>query len=92
MIILALGVLFYSQLPLGTAFLLGSDEGCELMKAAMCNHGFKLYTDIWSDQPPIFTLVLCQAFKAFGASLLVGRLVAAFFWLVEQRLGHKGVS
>ena len=96
LIIIALGALFYSQLPLGTAFLFGSDEGCELMKAAMCNHGFKLYTDIWSDQPPIFTLVLCQVFKTFGASLLVGRLVAAFFglllfgaffWLVERRLG-----
>ncbi|MGA2248809.1 MAG: glycosyltransferase family 39 protein [Verrucomicrobiota bacterium] len=96
MIILALGVVFYAELPLGTASLFGEDEGCELMKAVMCNKGFTLYTDIWNDQPPVFTLLLCQAFKAFGTSLIVGRLVAAFFgmlmigtffWLIEQRLG-----
>jgi 4-amino-4-deoxy-L-arabinose transferase-like glycosyltransferase len=96
LIVLALGVLFYTELPLGTASFFGEDEGCELMKAVMCNKGFKLYTDIWNDQPPVFTLLLCHAFKFFGTSLIVGRLVAAFFgmlmfgafyWLVERRLG-----
>jgi len=96
LVILVLAVLFYSQLPLGSALSFGEDEGCEFMKAVMCNEGFKLYTDIWNDQPPVFTLLLGHTFKLFGTSLLVGRLVAgafgtlmfaAFFWLVEQRVG-----
>ena len=97
LIILALVILFYTQIPLTTASLFGDDEGCELMKAAMVNKGYALYTDIWNDQPPIFTLLLSYVFKIFGTSLVAGRLVAAafgllmfgsFYWLVAQRLGR----
>jgi 4-amino-4-deoxy-L-arabinose transferase-like glycosyltransferase len=87
----------FCTLPLGTALEFGRDEGYELMKGLLHSRGFQLYKEIWSDQPPLFTLLLSAAFGEFGASILVGRLVAAgfglaffmtFYSLVRQRSGH----
>jgi hypothetical protein len=90
-------VLFvYLLLPLGTAFEFGGDEGFELMKGFLCSKGYALYKDIWSDQPPAFTMLLSAAFKTWGPSILVARLIAAafgtvlfaaFYRLVSQRSG-----
>jgi len=97
LLVIILVIIFYTQIPLCTATLFGDDEGCELMKAFMCNKGYALYTDIWNDQPPVLTLLLTHAFKIFGPTLAVGRLIAAafglllystFYWLVAQRLGQ----
>jgi len=75
-------LLLYAALPLGTAFQFSEDEGFEVMKPFLCNKGFVLYTEIWSDQPPMFTLVLAAFFKAFGPTILTARLVVAGFGLV----------
>jgi 4-amino-4-deoxy-L-arabinose transferase-like glycosyltransferase len=87
-------LIIFSQLPLGTALQFGRDEGFEVIKPFLCLKGFSLYKDIWSDQPPILTVLLTWAFKAWGPTILVARLVAAgyalilflaFFQLVCQR-------
>lgn len=97
LLVIALLVILYSLLPLGTALQFGGDEGLELCKGFMCSKGFALYTQIWNDQPPIFTLILSHAFKILGPSLLVARLIVVgfgllflgtFFRLVNQRLGQ----
>jgi len=89
-------ILIYSLLPLGTALEFGRDEGYEVIKPFLCTKGFVLYKDIWNDQPPIFTVLLTWAFKAWGPTIRVARLVAAgfglllfvtFFQLVRQRSG-----
>lgn len=72
----------YTLLPLGSALELGGDEGFELTKGFLCSKGFKLYRDMWCDQPPLFTLILSLAFQVFGPSLLAARLIAAGFGLV----------
>ena len=95
-IIVALLIL-YSQLPLGTAFQFGGDEGYELITGFLCSKGFLLYKQIWNDQPPLLVLWLSWAFKMWGPSLLVARLLAVgfglvlfgtFFQLVNQRAGR----
>src|SRR5512138_2630796 len=48
----------------------------------MVNKGYALYTRIWNDQPPVFTMLLCGAFKAGGTSILTARLVACGFGLL----------
>jgi hypothetical protein len=37
------------------------DEGGNLMKAVLVAKGFHLYSEIWSDQPPILTFLLVPA-------------------------------
>lgn len=78
----ALLILLYSQLPLGTALEFGEDEGFELMKGFLCSKGYSLYKEIWSDHPPLYTLLLKWAFQAAGPSILVARLIAAGFGLL----------
>jgi hypothetical protein len=75
-------VLIFSLLPLGTAFELGGDEGFELNKGFLHSKGFALYSQIWSDQPPLYTLLLSLAFRTFSPSILIARLTAAGFGLV----------
>jgi hypothetical protein len=55
------------------------DEGTNLMKARMVQEGYLLHRDIWSDQPPFFTLCLAWAFDLFGESVLVARSVVVAF-------------
>ena len=44
--------------PWWSIYLINFDEGLNLMKAVLVADGFKLYADIWSDQPPVFTYIL----------------------------------
>jgi len=94
--VIATVVLLYLLLPLGTALEFGKDEGFEVIKPYLCMKGFVLYKDIWNDQPPILTILLTCAFRIWGPTILVARLVAAgfglvlfvgFFQLVRQRSG-----
>jgi hypothetical protein len=89
-------LLIYSFLSLGAALEFGGDEGYEVIKPFLCLKGFSLYKQIWSDQPPVFTVLLTWAFKMWGPTILVARLVAAgfglmlfaaFFQLVRWRSG-----
>lgn len=57
------------------AFEHGPDEGFNLAKAALVADGHRLYTEIWSDQPPLFTWLLRAVFGVFGEDVLVGRLL-----------------
>ena len=52
-----------------------SDEGINLMKAMLAARGYPLYSQIWSDQPPLFTYLLAFFFRLFGSSVVTGRLL-----------------
>jgi len=55
------------------------DEGANVIKARLLLTRHAMYSEIWSDQPPLFTVLLAGAFAIFGQSVLVGRtLVLAF--------------
>jgi len=58
------------------------DEGMNLMKAQSVRAGFELYQDIWSDQPPLFTLLLAMVFNLFGPSVPAGRILVLAFALL----------
>src|SRR5438874_5356127 len=47
-----------SLLPLRTAVQIGGDEGFELAKATLCLKGYKLYSEVWNDQPPLHTAII----------------------------------
>ena len=68
---------------------LSTDEGINVMKSALSMHGFSLYDQIWSDQPPLFTHVQAWWFSIFGSGLAQGRSLVLLFssvltWLLCQ--------
>jgi hypothetical protein len=63
-------------LPLGTAIKIGADEGFELSKATLCQHNFKLYTEIWNDQPPLNTSILLDLIHRVSPPILGPRLLS----------------
>jgi 4-amino-4-deoxy-L-arabinose transferase-like glycosyltransferase len=60
-----------------------SDEGLNLIKAKLVLDGHKLYSQVWSDQPPLFTYLLVGLMKLTGPSVIAARcLVLAFSLLL----------
>lgn len=57
------------------------DEGVYLETALALSQGYDLYTDIFSSQPPLFSLVLSGLFTLFGPSVAVSRIVVILFSL-----------
>ena len=56
-----------------------TDEGVNLMKGVLVAAGYNLYGEIWSDQPPVFSVLLTGVQAAFGYSVPAARgLVLAF--------------
>jgi hypothetical protein len=62
-------------------FELDPDEGTNLIKTDLYLKGYNLYKQIWSDQPPLFTVMLSFWFKLFGTGTYYARLLALLFSL-----------
>src|SRR6266498_3707868 len=76
---LAAFVVLQFLLPLRTAVQIGADEGFELAKATLCLKGYKLYTEVWYDQPPLHTFLTTQILKRLSPSILGPRLATSVF-------------
>ena len=59
-----------SILPLRTAILIGADEGFEVAKATLSLNGYKVYTDVWNDQPPLHTFLVTETLWHFSSTML----------------------
>jgi 4-amino-4-deoxy-L-arabinose transferase-like glycosyltransferase len=76
------------------------DEGLNLLKAAAVAAGHPLYTEIYSDQAPLFTWAMAATMRIFGASVAVGGAVAlvagVLAWAgacaVARALGGRGAG
>ena len=71
--------------PSRTRFEFSTDEGMELMKAMLLERDYSLYSEIWSDQPPLFTDLLAGVIHFFGykvgaARFLVVLLSCLLLW------------
>lgn len=60
-------------------FWLFADEGFNLAKARLVMDGYALYSQVWSDQPPLLTYLLAGLFRLVGPSLNVARLLVLLF-------------
>jgi hypothetical protein len=56
-----------------------TDEGLNLMKALLVARGYWMYSPMWNDQPPLFTVVLAGVLKVCGLSILAARILVAAF-------------
>ncbi|MEZ4731956.1 MAG: glycosyltransferase family 39 protein [Caldilineaceae bacterium] len=55
------------------------DEGINLIKASLYSQHYILYGEIWSDQPPFFTVLLAWWFSVVGTSVAAARSLVALF-------------
>ncbi len=91
--------LVWTLVPFGEVLSFDPDEGNNLMKARLVADGHGLYSEIWSDQPPLFTHMLqawlpLAGWTVAGGRLLVllcsGVLVWAFHQTVRMTAGRLG--
>ena len=67
-------------MPIGEVFQFDpNDEGIEVIKAVLYREGFALYSQIYNDQPPLFTILLSGWFQVFGQSIVAARLLTLSF-------------
>lgn len=64
------------------ALIVGGDEGFELYKAFAVYSGQHLYTEIWDDQPSLWTQILVAIFNVTGPSVIAARVVATLFGIL----------
>jgi hypothetical protein len=86
----------YWLMPLKEVLQFDPDEGIELAKVTLLGQGYRLYDQVWNDQPPLLTLLLVEWFKIFGANIEAARililgfsttLVGAFYNMLRLSLG-----
>lgn len=91
--------LVFLVIPVEQIFDFDGDEGINTIKALLYSQGFSLYQDIWSDQPPLFTIVLAWWWQIFGQSMFAARclvllfstfLVWSFYQILRLGLGVLG--
>jgi 4-amino-4-deoxy-L-arabinose transferase-like glycosyltransferase len=83
-------------MPLKDVLQFDPDEGIELAKVILLSQGYRLYDQVWNDQPPLLTLLLSEWFKVFGTNIEAARililsfstlLVGAFYQTLRFSLG-----
>lgn len=55
------------------------DEGNNLIKALLLDRGYGFLSEIWSDQPPLYTYLLWGLFKIYGFSVGPARVMSVLF-------------
>ena len=75
-------VLFFAMVAAARwwrVYQLDSDEGFNLMKGALVANGYSLYSEIWSDQPPVLTFILAAVHRVFPFDVDAARTAVLAF-------------
>lgn len=67
-------LLMFFMFPFRERIEFDPDEGPSTMIALLISRGFSMYSEIWSDHPPLFPYLLAAWFRAFGFNLNAGRV------------------
>ncbi len=76
-LILVVIVIFF--FPYRAQFEFSSDEGVNLMKSMLMDNGYRLYGQIWSDQPPVFSYLLAGVMRIAGYNVAPARALVLLF-------------
>lgn len=76
---LAFFLLIYFLYPFQDVFEFDPDEGQNAMIALMINRGHSMYSEIWSDHPPLFPYLLDYWLRIFGYKIQTARILVLFF-------------
>jgi len=92
--IILIALFFILKSPIKETFEFIPNEGNELMKSSLFLKGFSLYKQIWSDQPPLLTVILSSWLKLSGPSVASGRMLIFIFsgvllWALYQTVKEQ---
>lgn len=73
---LAAMFLFY---PFRERFEFDVDEGYVAMRSFLVARGYPLYSEVWSDQPPLFTYLMAAWIRFFGTDINAARTLVLLF-------------
>ena len=77
-----LASVLWTVLPSPTALKIGPDEDFELAKPLMSVSGYEMYSQVWDDQPPLYTFLVTQALRHLSYSVLWPRAISLCFALI----------
>ena len=69
----------FSYYPFREKLQFDSDEGLNLMRSMLVRLGYSLYTEVSSDQPPLFTHLLSILFRVTGFEVNPARMLVLLF-------------
>ena len=69
----------YLYFPFRNRLQFDEDEGINLMKASLVMKGYRLFEQIWSDQPPLLTYILVVTMRVFGTQVYTARYLLLLF-------------
>jgi hypothetical protein len=69
----------YSYYPFREKLQFDTDEGLNLMRSMLVTLGYPLYSEVSSDQPPLFTQILGLLFHVVGFEVNPARLLVLLF-------------
>lgn len=72
-------VVMLRYFPYWQMFWIYFDEGYNLIKALLVLRGYSLYSQVWSDQPPLLTYLLAGLFRVNGPGVYASRLMVLLF-------------
>ncbi len=72
-------LLMYYHYPFREVFEFDPDEGQNAMISLMINRGYSMYSEIWSDHPPLFPYLLDFWLRIFGYEIYTARVLVLFF-------------
>ena len=72
-------LLMYFLYPFREVFEFEPDEGQNAMISLMINRGYSMYSEIWSDHPPLFPYLLDFWLRIFGYEIHTARILVLFF-------------
>ena len=77
------------SVPVNAVFQFNPDEGLELAKVDLYMQGYRLYQEVWNDQPPLPTVVWAQWLHVGGHSVTQARTLTTAFataliWALSQ--------
>ncbi len=75
--------------PISSVFQFNPDEGLELAKVDLYMQGYRLYQDVWNDQPPLPTVAWAYWLQVGGHSVTQARILTITFatalvWALSQ--------
>ena len=69
----------FSYFPFREKLQFDTDEGLNLMRSMLVALGYPLYSEVSSDQPPLFTQILALLFRVGGPDVYRARLLVLLF-------------
>lgn len=85
-------LLMFFVFPFRERFEFDPDEGINAMVSLLVARGYSMYSEIWSDHPPLLPHLLAVWLRIFGSSIQTARVLILFFSTILLGAAYKILS